>query len=322
MLYNERYAGIWRFKERQWVKVPGTNRRLPRDRDASEVITSERPDLRLIDADVWHRVTQRLSAVRNKYTKDATRMRTNYLFSGVLVCETCERPLTIVGGSSSRYYRCTTSRSDTKCANARHIKEGVARTRILDAIHARLASRDGKKHVREAIAKILASQANDLDTRIKERRERITKTGDQIAEMVEFVKRGERSETIGSSLREMESYLRAEKATLSKLIDEQAKPTRLPTVEDVARLAFDLDKRLAQDIEAGRAQLIRWLRTGSLRVSQANDGTVSAKGALNLRAVLADAENSKPAEQLAGSKFGRYTEVVAGAGFEPATFGL
>lgn len=189
-------------------------------------------------------------------------------------------------------------------------------------IRNRLASREGKKHVCEAIAKILASQSNDLDARIKACRDRIAKTGDQITEMVEFVKRGERSETIGSSLREMESYLRAEKATLSKLLDQQATPARLPSVDDVARLAFDLDKRLSQDIEAGRAQLIRWLRSGSLRVSQANDGTVSAKGALNLRAVLADAENSEPAEQLAGSKFGGYTDVVAGAGFEPATFGL
>src|SRR4051812_13730333 len=97
----------------------------------------------------------------------------------------------------------------------------------------------------------------------------------------------------------MESYLRAEKATLSKLLDEQAKPTRLPSVEDVARLAFDLDKRLSQDIEVGRAQLIRWLRTGSLRVPK--------------RAVLANAEKTKPAEQLAGSNSGRYTGAVAGA---------
>lgn len=131
--------------------------------------------------------------------------------------------------------------------------------------------------------------------------------------MVDFIKRGERSEFIGSNLRELESYLRAEKATLAKLLDQSARPARLPSADDVAALAFDLDKRLAQDIEAGRAQLIRWLRTGNLRVSQDETGSMIAKGALNLRAVLADAENSKPAEQLAGFKFGRYTEEVAGA---------
>lgn len=27
MLRNERYIGVWKFKEREWVKVPGTNRR-------------------------------------------------------------------------------------------------------------------------------------------------------------------------------------------------------------------------------------------------------------------------------------------------------
>ena len=37
MLYNERYAGTWRFKERQWVKVPGTNKRRPRPRAAEDV---------------------------------------------------------------------------------------------------------------------------------------------------------------------------------------------------------------------------------------------------------------------------------------------
>ena len=147
MLYNERYAGVWRFKERQWVKVPGTNRRVPRDRDVSEVIKTERPDLALIDADVWHKVEQRLEAVRGRYVKDGTQMRTNYLFSGLLVCDCCKRPLTIVGGSHSRYYRCTTSRSDKKCENARHIKEGQVRTRILDAIKQRLASPEGKAHV-------------------------------------------------------------------------------------------------------------------------------------------------------------------------------
>lgn len=29
MLHNERYIGTWRFKERQWVKLPGTNKRRP-----------------------------------------------------------------------------------------------------------------------------------------------------------------------------------------------------------------------------------------------------------------------------------------------------
>lgn len=72
----------------------------------------------------------------------------------------------------------------------------------------------------------------------------------------------------------------------------------------------------------GRAQLQRWLRTGKLQVSQDEHGIHHAKGDLNLRAILADAEKTKPAEQLAGSNSGWYPGEVAGAGFEPAAFGL
>jgi hypothetical protein len=176
--------------------------------------------------------------------------------------------------------------------------------------------------VRERIASYATNQAIALNTEIAECRTRIAKTETQIKEMVDYVQRGERSQFVASSLRELESYLRAEKATLAKLLDASVKPAQLPSAEEVERLTYDLDKRLAQDIEVGRAQLVRWLRTGNLRVSQESDGSVHAMGALNLRAVLADTEKLKAANHLAAFGFRRYPGFVAGAGFEPATFGL
>ena len=252
-------------------------------------------------------------------------MRTNYLFSGLLMCDLrANGPLTIVGGSSVSLLPLhdEPERLEVQERAAHQGGPGAHEDPRSDSPAPR-ASPEGKAHVRERIAGFLANQSNsELGARIAESRERIAKTSAQVKEMVDFVKRGERSETVGAQLRELESYLRAEKATLSKLLDDAEKPARLPSVEDVAGLAYDLDKRLAQDIATGRAQLVRWLRTGSMRVSQESDGAVHAKGALNLRAVLADAEKTKTANHLAVSNSGRYTGVVAGAGFEPATFGL
>jgi hypothetical protein len=51
--HNEKYVGIWRYKERQWVKVPGANRRVPRARPADEVLEQLPPELRIIDQDTW-----------------------------------------------------------------------------------------------------------------------------------------------------------------------------------------------------------------------------------------------------------------------------
>ena len=45
-----------------------------------------------------------------------------------------------------------------------------------------------------------------------------------------------------------------------------AKPAKRPSAAKVAELALDLQPRLHQDIETGRAQLIRWLRNGKLQV--------------------------------------------------------
>ena len=61
------YMGIWRYKKCQWVKVPGENRRIPRPRDASEVLEQRRPDLRIIEPETWRAVRAKMAAVRKQY---------------------------------------------------------------------------------------------------------------------------------------------------------------------------------------------------------------------------------------------------------------
>jgi hypothetical protein len=52
---NEAYVGIWRYKQKQWVKVPGTNTRRPRKRDVADVIVREYPERRIIPSEIWER---------------------------------------------------------------------------------------------------------------------------------------------------------------------------------------------------------------------------------------------------------------------------
>lgn len=70
------------------------------------MITVERPELRIIDAETWSEVQTRLRAVHRKYTKRGdgapervvTPRRSTYLLSGLLVCDECGGPMTIYGG--------------------------------------------------------------------------------------------------------------------------------------------------------------------------------------------------------------------------------
>jgi hypothetical protein len=84
-------------------------------------------------------------------------------------------------------------------------------------------------------------------------------------------------------------------------VSQAQEPLRLPSVDEIASLALQLDARLNDAPQVGRAQLLRWLEDGKLRVVLGPDGKSYAKGELIPPTVLAEAENTRPAEQLGGS---------------------
>ena len=61
MLHRELYAGRIVWNRSRFVKQPGTNKRLRRERPQSEWLVTEQPDLRIVDAALWERVQARLS---------------------------------------------------------------------------------------------------------------------------------------------------------------------------------------------------------------------------------------------------------------------
>ena len=326
ILRNERYTGIWRFKEKQWVKVPGTNKRLPRNRDHSEVITTERPDLRIIDAELWTATAARVQAISDLYTKGvsragALRARSNYVLSGLLMCKECGGPMTIIGGSSATYYHCATHRTKGQCKNARSIRENMIRTGVLDAIKTQLTNKGAVSLARSRVADFMTNRSQRVEVEIVERRERVTKARKEMGALMEFIKRGEGSQYVGQNLRELEDYVRAENALIEKLERSGGAPADLPTVDQIAAVAFDLEKRIAQDVDSGRAMLGRLLKGGTLSIGPDENGRHHVLSGLSsgvLFPVLETPENHKPSNHLEGCS----PDFVAGAGFEPATFGL
>ena len=296
ILYNEKYAGTWRFKERQWVKVPGTNKRRPRARAADEVMTIERPDLRIIDVELWTEVRARLAAIHRRYTKtDPTEKtpsprRCSYLLSGILICDECGFPLTIYGGRT-RFYRCSTHHNKGLCTNDLRMREQVLREVTLDAIRKQLQGPEQVAHVRKAIAERLRDYSRTLDAELRERRERLKRTEDRIKGLVTFIADGERSEYIVTTLRDLEAQAKAERAAIERLQQEAQEPLRLPSPDEIVAAVFRFDAMLAGDPETARARLRRWLKDGTLRVARVGSGFEVRGGCYPLALV---AENRKP----------------------------
>lgn len=281
MLRNERYIGVWKFMERQWVKVPGSNRRQPRARDASEVMVMNRPETRIIKQKLWDKAQERVVATYQRYTAKAgdqkkptgiPRAKASYLLSGILVCTECGSPLTLSGGTNAAYYRCQTNRKQGTCSSRISVREDVCKKRILEAFETWLVSPAGVQSIRKNIAKELGDQVRKLETEINDRRERLQRTELKIRGLIDFIATGDKSDYVVSTMRDLEAYARTEKAEISTLIEESREPIALPSIDDLIALSQDAKKLMDTDVDRGREMLRRYLADGTIKCGVDADG--------------------------------------------------
>ncbi len=300
ILYNERYAGVWRFKERQWVKVPGTNRRVPRPRAAAEVIVQPRPELAIIDASLWDAVQARLAATKAKYAQGGpkgglTFKRAPYLLSGLLVCARCASPMTMHGGTSAP---ATTGARPTGARARGSARTGPRCARTSCGARCSRRSPSGSRAPRGSRTSARGSRrswarwSSRWRPKLAERRARLGRAEDKMRGLVEFIASGDRTEYVVTTLRDLDAYAKEERAQIGALEAAAGEPLRLPSIDDVLAQVIDLDARLADDPEAGRARLGRWLKDSAIRVGPAATGEIVAEGEL-LPLVVIDESGSR-----------------------------
>jgi hypothetical protein len=67
MLRRELYAGSIIWNRLRFVKVPGSNKRLRRERPRNEWRIVERPELRIVDAALWTQVQSRIERIAEQF---------------------------------------------------------------------------------------------------------------------------------------------------------------------------------------------------------------------------------------------------------------
>ena len=291
ILNNPLYVGRPVWNRSQWVK-DDEGRRQRIDRPRSEWIESVDESLRIVSDEQWRQVRARIDTGRDPETgrKRAGRP-TRTIFGGLLRCPKCHGAMIAV---DARVYGCA-ARKDRGAS----VCEGfsVRRDRVDSAMLAMLRLMIERPEFEERFVAEVAAQLDD-DSDSKRRGDRLRELDRQIARLVDAIAASGGSDALLARLKAAEAErgeLRAAQAVEPEQIDARA-------------IWREMKSRLSEMLAKGSADEMRM-----------------AVGELLAPILLQTNENGETWADVvmkAAAQGGRASKLVAGAGFEPATFGL
>ena len=245
--------------------------------------------------------------------------RSRYLLSGLLACGCCGAGYSMI--SDSRY-GCSAARNKGTCTNRRTIARSEVEERVLCGLREKLMApdlvaefiREFQREARKERSEALAARAG-LEKRLGQLRK-------EIANIVTAITQG----MFHPSMKGEMNRLEAERAELEARLEAQPAPDPVaphPGLADIYhRKVAALDEALNDpEDKAEAADLLRGLIEKVVIHPQAEGHQIELFGELGAILSLCETEdaNGKARSRATGC---RQSTMVAGAGFEPATFRL
>lgn len=289
ILRNEAYIGVWRFKRKQWRKIPETPIRRYRLRPEPDVMTRQRPHLRIIDQELWDEVAARRSAVAAKHTGKnkgaASGRRAAYPLSGLLFCASCGAPMIVLGGTSATYYRCSDALKRGTCRNRLGVREDVVVEAAVGELKRVLLQPDLLEYLRARVEEKLRglkANAKSEESKVEQQLKRVTL---EIERQIEFIKNTDPVAEAGvvQAIRASLTKASAEQANLRRQLEAARAadhPVRLPTPEQIVAGALDIEARLRSDPLTAREALRAMLLDGRITMEPQADGSYIGRSIL------------------------------------------
>ncbi len=258
MLKNERYCGVFVFGEREWVKPPSSNRRVPRRNDPTKVLRDERPHLRIIDDATWAAVQSELKRrAPGKVGRPASRKQREYPLSGLLACGVCGGPLTINGSAARKYYACARARQNhNTCTNRRSAPEPELREELVAAIVKQIGTPRAVAFLRERLLESQRERTDNAKSRLKALEREHRNAEAEVRNLVDAFKKVGYSNALATALQSAEAKAKsAERALETARALGASPPTDLPDSNVLLRRVLDLRRMLEDEPDRAHACL-------------------------------------------------------------------
>ena len=322
ILNNELYIGRLVWNRQRFIKDPNTGKRQARLNPPEDWIIEEVHHLRIVPQNLWDAVKARQEATRNAAISDGVRKlvrtkRAKHLFSGMLTCGECGGGVIQVG---KHYYGCSASRNKGTCSNRLTIKRTDLEDRVLSGLQDQLLHPDLIAEFVKAYQEEhnrLSAQISVDEAKTKRELAQVTRKIDRI---VDAIAEGMFHESMKAKLDTLEARKRDLEADLANV--EPAAPVMLhPNLSDVYRnKVANLTEALNDPATKAEATTIIRSLLESIRLVPNPSGTLDIELVGELAGLLSLGAPQNEQSRLAAASCS--TLMVAGAGFEPATFRL
>ena len=320
ILNNELYVGRLIWNRLRYVKNPDTGKRISRLNPQAEWITKEIPSLRIVSDELWNAAKDRQSATRRTITRAGNigfARRPQYLFSGLSKCGVCGAGFIMAGRNR---LACFGAREKGTCSNRLTIRRDEVEARVLKALQDQLLNQELFEEFCEEFTREMNRLRMEHRASLSAAEREIERIEIRRKKLIEMVMNG----VAPSEVRDEMNANAARREELKAKLEAVADPPPLlhPKMAGIYRAKVTELARALQDPDS-RSEATEALRglVDAIVLTPAADGSelgIELRG--NLAAMLGATVQTKRSPE--SDDLSLQVSLVAGAGFEPATFGL
>ena len=324
ILNNSLYNGIRTWNRARYAVNPDTGKRIRKVNDEENWVITDMPELRIVPAELWERVKARQQLIADKSAlmraTQGKQARTGagpkYLLSSLLTCGECGANFIML---DRRRYGCARhkDRGAAACTNNLKVDRTYLERTLLDSVKQRLLTPAAINCFNDKVedeAKRQLAETLDEHQRDEQKLNHVTV---EIERLINSIKAG----IDPSIVREELNRLQVERDIL---VQKRAQSQyAAPQVADIIEMAIQrheqvinhLETLLAERVPEAR-ELLKQLFGGNIQLLPKGNGLLETKIAGHLAgyfSLLTSTPNLLTDSEI---------NVVAGAGLEPATFGL